>query len=360
MSAPPDLDPPGPSADALIRYRDQYELAIRDEDGRWDAAFGLWRGIGVGACLGILLVPLALVLDISSIDVLSVVSALSLAGGGYGALRTRLALRGPGLTTSTENNEQRAALEEHRQRFAAIDMEVETLRRAGVEPREISQRAKQQADDAYSALRRRLERQSALLSPPVPLPPAPQSMTGSLPVTSPSADPAPITPARSSGGVTPRTDVLPIPEELIAAKRAGKLVPFIGAGLSLGLDVRGRFPNWAQLPGRMLDEIKAHRWDDADDRATLRGRFLIADPADPGREIARAKPLQDMLLELDTVKHKLGHDYANALSTIFLPHWLFRVRGGQGLRAKTLFAKRERCATRNSMHRSSASLLLGV
>lgn len=39
---------------------------------------------------------------------------------------------------------------------------------------------------------------------------------------------------------------------------------------------------------------------------------------------------------------------------------LFRVRGGQGLRAKPLFAKREGCATRNSMHRSSASPLLGV
>ena len=39
---------------------------------------------------------------------------------------------------------------------------------------------------------------------------------------------------------------------------------------------------------------------------------------------------------------------------------LFRVRGGQGLRAKTLFAKRALCATRDSMHRSSASPLLGV
>ncbi len=39
---------------------------------------------------------------------------------------------------------------------------------------------------------------------------------------------------------------------------------------------------------------------------------------------------------------------------------VFRVRGGQGLRAKTLFAKRALCATRNSMHRSSASPLLGV
>ncbi len=53
--------------------------------------------------------------------------------------------------------------------------------------------------------------------------------------------------------------------------------------------------------------------------------------------------------------HRLGVDPTSVQT--FGP---FRLLGGQDLRAKPLFAKRERCATQNSMHKSSASPLLGA
>ncbi len=111
----------------------------------------------------------------------------------------------------------------------------------------------------------------------------------------------------------------PLPPSLVAVRRAGKLIPFVGAGLSLGTDVKGGFPTWGDLPRRLLDECKPHHWQDDHDRQTLRARFFKPDPADATKEVPRVMTLRAMLSELDVVKQKLGDDYGNALSAIFRP-----------------------------------------
>jgi hypothetical protein len=111
-----------------------------------------------------------------------------------------------------------------------------------------------------------------------------------------------------------------LPPALIEAKRGGLLVPFIGAGLSVGADVKGGFPSWRELPSRLLEECDSYYvWQGDSDRRTFRARFLETDPADPSRDRARAMPLREMLRQLDQVKDKLGAHYAAALSSIFRP-----------------------------------------
>lgn len=111
-----------------------------------------------------------------------------------------------------------------------------------------------------------------------------------------------------------------LPPPLVAAHKARRLVPFVGAGLSLGPDVGGRFSTWRALPGRLLDACDKHLvWADDRDRLTLRARFLEPDPADPRRERPRPMPLDEMLRQLDQVKDKLGLDYATALTALFRP-----------------------------------------
>ena len=111
-----------------------------------------------------------------------------------------------------------------------------------------------------------------------------------------------------------------LPSALAQAKRSYKLVPFVGAGLSLGPDVRGGFPTWRELPGRLLDICDSYDvWLDDGDRSTLRDRFLERDQADPSHMCPRAMPLREMLLQLDQLKNKLGDKYATAFTSIFRP-----------------------------------------
>lgn len=103
----------------------------------------------------------------------------------------------------------------------------------------------------------------------------------------------------------------PLSSGLLAAKAAGKLVPLVGAGLSLGSDIHGNFPKWLDLPARLLAECDnfPHVWNNDNDRETLRRRFLDQGPI----------PLETLLRELDILKHKLGVHYRDALTAIFRP-----------------------------------------
>lgn len=125
----------------------------------------------------------------------------------------------------------------------------------------------------------------------------------------------------SSTGISMPMSLVPtLPSALAQAKRSYKLVPFVGAGLSLGPDVRGGFPSWRELPGRLLDSCDMYDvWLDDGDKATLRDRFLERDQADPPNICPRAMPLSEMLVLLDQLKAKLGDNYANALTSIFRP-----------------------------------------
>ena len=144
---------------------------------------------------------------------------------------------------------------------------------------------------------------SGALRPPPDGPPINAGPASTLPPSPVAAGPAP---------------TLPLP--LVAAHKARRLVPFVGAGLSLGPDVGGGFPTWRALPGRLLEACELHCvWADPRDGLTLRARFLEPDPADPGRERPRPMPLDEMLRQLDQVKDKLGHDYPAALTAIFRP-----------------------------------------
>lgn len=311
MSSPPDSGPQRPTDAAVARYRQQTELGIHAENRRWDAALGLVRGLLVGASLGVVLIPLAALIDISSIDVLSVVLATSAAGGGFALRRARAAHPDPPWARLTENVAHQTAIDEHRQRLRAIEAEVETLRQAGVDPREISNRARQQVDSAHSSLCERL----------APRPTAATAAVTTGGSTTPAASPTPPTrtPSSSAGRSASLTPGPSIPDDLIKAQRNRTLVPFVGAGLSLGDDVRGNFPAWGGLARRILDAFKPHHWRDDHDRQSTRGLFLEPDPTHPGNEKAITMPLPELLVKLDLLKSRLGGDYSHVLAAIFRP-----------------------------------------
>lgn len=307
MSSPPDPNPRAPSSAAVARYREHAQLAIHEENRRWDAGIGLWRGLFVGVFLGVTLIPLAALLPISSVDVLGVVLAMAAAAGGYGLRRARVAPPARPIATRVENVAQQDAFDEHRGRLLAIEAEVETLRRSGKDPREISERALQQANVAHSSLHERLALLAASHTPPT------SPVSSVLPVSA--------TPVRSSSTPhpTPSGAAPAIPDDLVAAQRAHTLVPFIGAGLSLGSDVRGNFPRWNELPMRILGEFKSYHWRGDHDQRTIRNLFREPDGANPGHEQDITMPLQEMLVKLDLLKHRLGPDYAGVVTKIFRP-----------------------------------------
>lgn len=112
----------------------------------------------------------------------------------------------------------------------------------------------------------------------------------------------------------PAAGDIKLSELLLAAlrdtNRNSRLIPVIGCGLSLRPDVPGNFPGWNELPRRLLAECDTWVvWNNEPDRTTLRARLL-----DQG-----AMPRDSLLRELDTLKHKLGAHYQNALTTIFRP-----------------------------------------
>ncbi|MBK7825473.1 SIR2 family protein [Nannocystis sp.] len=138
----------------------------------------------------------------------------------------------------------------------------------------------------------------------------------------------------------PMTSPINLPHLLITAKHEGKLVPFIGAGLSQSTGVQGGFPGWPDLPKRLLEECDRHLvWQDDHDKATSWARFRIADAADPSRDAPRPMPLREMLRQLDQLKDKLDADYGKALDAIFRPANAAPGAGHQAiidLRARTI------------------------
>ncbi len=117
---------------------------------------------------------------------------------------------------------------------------------------------------------------------------------------------------------TPEAAELPPP--LVRALRNGRLMPLVGAGLSLGPDVVGGFPSWRALPARLLDAGDARWvWLSNDDRQSMQRLFLQDDPDTPGELRPRPMLLADMLRRLDQLKDRLGADYPAALDQIFRP-----------------------------------------
>ncbi len=312
-----------PSARGIARYRADLETLGRADDILVRQILGVLLGAGVGLLMGVVLVPLTLLHFINPITALVLVFSMIAAGCIAGWRRAR---RAEHVIRSDTRWELQQADHEYDREINAVRRGAAAMKASGVEQPRYSDWAFSSVAQAFHRALSRVE--PALGSGGSPeLPPAP------LPSVYPT-EAGPEYSGKGHGGsggairdvrdgiadIVNRPSFPAPPEELVEAKRAGKLVPFVGAGISLGSDVSGNFPTWGDLPRRLLDEVKPHRWHDAHDRRTLRGRFLEVDPADPTREVARTKPLADMLLELDTVKHKLDRDYANALSAIFRPH----------------------------------------
>lgn len=110
-----------------------------------------------------------------------------------------------------------------------------------------------------------------------------------------------------------------LPPELVQAKRSGVLAPFVGAGLSMGKDVTGGFPEWRQIPGLLISNVPETRWLDPGDKTAMHRSFYREVSGHPGKEEPRPMKLAAMLGKLDEVKTKLNRDYHGALRTIFGP-----------------------------------------
>lgn len=113
--------------------------------------------------------------------------------------------------------------------------------------------------------------------------------------------------AAPASGMFSQLDV----KHIVAARHAGKLVPVVGAGLALEPDVKGGFPFWRELPGRLLDECEEYPrvWSSPDDRTTVRDRILNMG----------VMTLDQRLGVFDLLKDKLGDHYRSALNKIFRP-----------------------------------------
>jgi hypothetical protein len=98
-----------------------------------------------------------------------------------------------------------------------------------------------------------------------------------------------------------------LPNPLVEAYREGRLALFLGSGVSLGPDVKGRFPTWTELPERLLDRCEHYDALDADAILAKRARFKLR------------MRLEDMLSELGTLRTALRRSYQDALNDIFRP-----------------------------------------
>ncbi|QRK06707.1 SIR2 family protein [Archangium violaceum] len=101
---------------------------------------------------------------------------------------------------------------------------------------------------------------------------------------------------------------LSFPKPLVSACQSKKLALFIGSGLSMGKDVKGKFPSWTQLPQRLLDACEK--------LGKLSGPRLKLK-----REMfEESMSLKEMLAELGTLRTILGQQYQQVLNEIFRPH----------------------------------------
>jgi WD40 repeat protein len=97
------------------------------------------------------------------------------------------------------------------------------------------------------------------------------------------------------------------PLPLLEALRSRRLALSVGSGLSLGRDVQGGFPTWAQLPQRLLEACE--RLGVLDEQVLQAKRSLFKS----------RQRLEVMLAELGALCTALGRDYQNALNAIFRP-----------------------------------------
>jgi len=264
--------------------------------------------------MGLLTVPFTMLGLTNSIIAAAAMLVGALVGGRAGR---HLAQARTDVVELSEHWASQTAFADHARTIAAIRDEGMTLQALGVAPETIQARAVEQMDAAYKALQGRIESRTFV-----------EYKAGSTALDSPQSQVAarPATPIGAGGitsaGASGSMPVLPppeVPSALIEAKRAGTLVPFIGAGLSLGVDVKGRFPLWGELPGRLLERCPEYRWDSPQDRQMHRNIFFEPDPEDPTREVPRVMTLDAMLVHLDALKRKLGDEYGKTLAAIFRP-----------------------------------------
>lgn len=316
MSAVGRTPPPRrASTAALRRFRVERERGLGEDARRLRQSIGLVPGAFIGALsMGLLMVPFTVLGLTNSIIAVAAMLVGALMGGRAGR---HLAQARTDVVELSEHWGSQAAFADHARTIAAIRDEGMTLQALGVAPETIQARAVEQMDAAYKTLQSRIESRTFV-----------EYEAGGTELDSPrstvAAIPAPPIGAGGimSAGASGPMSVLPppeVPSALIEAKRAGTLVPFIGAGLSLGIDVKGRFPSWGELPGRLLEQCPEYRWDSPQDQQMHRSIFFEPDPADPTREVPRIMTLGAMLGHLDALKRKLSDDYGKALAAIFRP-----------------------------------------
>jgi hypothetical protein len=116
---------------------------------------------------------------------------------------------------------------------------------------------------------------------------------------------APVEQNTSIEGLSMNTVNIPAP--IRRAHDSKKLVPFVGAGLSLGADVQGNSPPWKELPIRFLHACK--EMSRIEDDEAVHYESLLR----------REQNLDVRLSELDSLKTRLDRDYPAAIAQIFRP-----------------------------------------
>jgi formylglycine-generating enzyme required for sulfatase activity len=98
-----------------------------------------------------------------------------------------------------------------------------------------------------------------------------------------------------------------VPKAVKDAYSQGKLAILVGSGLSLGKDVKGRFPTWRETGFRLIDYA-------------VENDLLSNEKAERRRaDIKEADTLTEYLDVLESVKTALGNHYRKALTGLFLP-----------------------------------------
>ncbi|MFZ6179044.1 SIR2 family protein [Nannocystis pusilla] len=315
---------PSPVAALVPAPSELRENIQRRSEDLFHQPMGGVLGLVAGVILSLPFCYLAGLFVINPLVTLGVVTAFAAAAWGAGK---QFASRLSGTIGLREHIIEQQAVEIYRLRCEDIARTVARLRQLGLDDAsasEVHERVEQQA-------RRRLRQALASVDSPLLQQVPPESLPAehllpsvpALPPATPSSPTRATTPALSSSPAPTMTSTShpPLPPLLIQAKRAGKLVPFVGAGLSLGADVKGGYPDWRSLPARLLDKCdQLGVWQSDVDREWLRLRFLRDDPLAPAGFSPRPMALRELLSGLDEVKQKLGREYRDALSTIFRPH----------------------------------------
>lgn len=287
-------------------------VAFKVDSRRIHAELVLLKGVGFGFAAGIAVVlTLALFRTINPLLAAEILAFMCVSG--FFVARAMPHRARPSYDSLEDRLARLEALED--QEYRAVERNAEVKRRNGVEEREVLSAVTSECDRIYhrSAARIRAVYEGAVSAEPDMMIELPEASLSSLSRTT--------APAIPSGIMPPSTMVHPaIPERLLAGKKAGHVIPFVGAGLSMGSDIKGGFPAWRDLPGRLLQQCEYyHVWFNDHERRAVRDRFFESDPAALNGERAVAMALSDLLLALDVLKQKLGVHYGAALRAIFCP-----------------------------------------